>query len=388
MASGRVELASTGIQDSFITDNPQITFFQKQFKKHTQFALDTIDNGVDGTPAFGNRVTCTIPRKGDLIKTVYLKVRLSSLYEVSEEQVDHCGCTVGVGETEDPQFGYTDSIGHAMVEYADIRIGGQLVERITGEYMEIYSELFVSDAHQESLKYTIGKTGTKLGLGPANNTYGAYGAFPREFIVSLPFFFHNRPSLAIPLCAIDKQEVEIQIKFRKLDELYVSPLQNPSSTASGQIESVSVAVEYAYITPDEINYIKSRPTDYVISQVQLARTSIDANLTQSQFRLNFTNPVKEMFFIVQTSDTTRIENNLFDYSNADDPMGEHIESVELSFNGEVRLSNTIATSAYLRSNQAYTLVQFCTQTRKLRADGPGEHEPHHQQDTHRQHQAV
>jgi hypothetical protein len=353
MASGRVELASTGIQDSFITDSPQITFFQKHFKKHTQFALDTIDNGVDGTPAFGNRITCVIPRKGHLIKTIYMKVRLSALYEVSVTELDHCGCNVdGIGGAADPQFGYTDSICHAMIEYADILIGGQLVERITGEYMEIYSELFMSDAHQESLKYTIGKTGTKLGLGPANGTYGTYGKFPREFIVSLPFYFHNKPSLAIPLCAIDKQEVEVHIKFRKLEELYVSPIANPSSTAAGEIESVSITVEYAYITPEEIQYIKNSPTDYVISQVQISRTSLESNLTSSHFRLNFTNPVKEMYFVVQTRDTARLENDHFNYSNDDDPSGDHIESVGLTFNGEQRISNVIATSSYLRYVQS------------------------------------
>ena len=355
MASGRVELASTGIQDSFITDSPQLTFFQKQFKKHTQFALDTLDNGVDGTPEFGNRITCVIPRKGDLIKTIYLKVRLSKLYEIAQVAVDHCGCNVGgVGGSGDPQFGYTDSIGHALVEHADLIIGGQLVQRITGEFMEIFSELCISDSHQSSLAYTIGKTGTKFGLGPANDTYGTYGNFPREFIIPLPFYFHNNPSLAIPLCAIDKQEVEVHIKFRKLEELYVTPVASTTSTATGNMESVSISVEYVYITPDEIKYMKNNTTDYVISQLQIARTSMEENLTKSYFKLNFTNPVKEMFFVMQTRDTARLENDYFNYSNSDDPSGEHIESINLMFNGEDRVSNSIATASYLKYIQPMT----------------------------------
>jgi hypothetical protein len=355
MASGRVELASTGIQDTFITEGPQVTFFQKQFKKHTQFALDTLDNGVDGTPDFGNRITCVIPRKGHLIKTMYLKVKLPQLYEVAQDELDHCGCNIGgVGSSSDPQFGYTDSIGHALIEHADLIIGGQLVQRITGEYMEIVSEFFISDSHQSSLAYTVGKTGTKLGLGPANDTYGVYGSFPREFMIPLPFYFHNNPSLAIPLCAIDKQEVEVHIKFRKLDELYVTPVTNTTSTVTGTIESVSLAVEYVYITPDEINYIKNRPTDYVISQLQLARTSLDENMTTSSFKLNFTNPVKELFFVLQTRDKLRLENDIFNFTNSDDPSGEHLESINLMFNNEDRISNTVATSSYLKYIQPMT----------------------------------
>ena len=355
MASGRVELASTGIQDSFITDSPQITFFQKQFKKHTQFALDTIDNGVDGTPSFGNRITCVIPRKGDLIKTIYLKVRLSTLYNVPIDDLDHCGCNIsGIQGAADPQFGYTDSIGHAIVEHADLIIGGQLVQRITGEFMEIQSELFVSDSHQEGLKYTSGKMGTKLGLGPANDTYGVYGNFPREFIMALPFYFNNNPSLAIPLCAIDKQEVEVHIKFRKLEDLYVTPVSDPPFEAGGSIESVSIPVEYAYLTPSEISFIKDQQTDYVITQLQIARTSMEANLTKSYYKLHFTNPVKEMFFIVQTRDTSRLENDHFNYSNSDDPSGDHVESINLMFNGEDRISEKIATANYLRFIQPMT----------------------------------
>lgn len=365
MASGRVELASTGIQDSFITDSPQITFFQKQFKKHTQFALDTLDNGVDGTPAFGNRISCVIPRKGDLIKTIFMKVKLSKLYEVAVDQLDHCGCNIsGIGGDADPQYGYTDSIAHAMIEHADLIIGGQLVQRITGEFIEIHSELFISDSHQESLKYTAGKTGTKLGLGPANDTYGTYGNFPREFIVALPFYFYNNPSLAIPLCAIDKQEVEVHIKFRPFEELYVTPVANPLSTAQGSIESVSIPVEYVFLTRDEIDYIKSQQTDYVISQLQIARTSIEANLTKAYYKLNFTNPVKEMFFIVQTRDTAKIDKDYYNYSNSDDLSGNHLESINLMFNGEDRISNTIATSNYLRFIQPMT-YHSRTPTRKI-----------------------
>ena len=48
MASGRVELASVGVQDEFITGQPDITFFLKNFRRHAKFALDTIDNNFDG----------------------------------------------------------------------------------------------------------------------------------------------------------------------------------------------------------------------------------------------------------------------------------------------------------------------------------------------------
>ena len=42
-----------------------------------------------------------------------------------------------------------------------------------------------------------------------------------DFFVDLPFYFYNHPELAIPLCAIKKQEVEVEIKLRDVKDLVV-----------------------------------------------------------------------------------------------------------------------------------------------------------------------
>ena len=74
MSSGRIQLASVGIQDYFLSGNPDITYFQKVYKKHTSFALETLDNTFEDVADFGGEVQCVIPRKGDLIRTIYLRV--------------------------------------------------------------------------------------------------------------------------------------------------------------------------------------------------------------------------------------------------------------------------------------------------------------------------
>ena len=143
MASGRVQLASTGIQDTFLTSDPQFTYFLKQYKRHTKFALETLDNSVDGDIDFGGSLTCFVPRKGDLIHAAHLRIELSNLYSPSQPTSN---------------IGYTDSIGNAIVDYVDLVIGGQTIQRITGEYMEIYSDLFVNNSQQPALQYLIGRT--------------------------------------------------------------------------------------------------------------------------------------------------------------------------------------------------------------------------------------
>ena len=121
MSSGRIQLASTGIQDYYLTDNPEITFFQQTYKRHTKFALETLDNPFEETAEFGTIVRCIIPRKGDLVRKIYFRFELPAL------------------PTDD--LCYTNSIGNVIIDYADLIIGGQLIERLTGEYIEIYNKI-------------------------------------------------------------------------------------------------------------------------------------------------------------------------------------------------------------------------------------------------------
>ncbi len=220
MASGRVELVSTGVQDQYITDLPTFTYFHKQYRRHTRFSTDTIMNSFEGEMNFGGTLRCIIPRKGDLIKTIYIKLNLPIL----------------AGADSSDSVGYTDGIGHAIIEYADLLIGGQTVERITSETMEIYNELYTSDSHQEALKHTVGKTGTLTGLGPASGTVvGEYGTYPRQFLVALPFYFFRNPSMAIPLCALDKHDVEVVVKLRELSKVVTA-----ASLTEQQLQALNI----------------------------------------------------------------------------------------------------------------------------------------------------
>jgi hypothetical protein len=219
MSSGRVQLASVGLQDEFLTGEPDVTYFIKKFNRHTKFALETLDvpffqQGIN----FGSWVNTIVPRNGQLIRNLYLRLILPPL---------------NVG-------GYTNGIGNAIVEYADLVIGGQTVERINGEFMQIYDQTFVSDSQQASLTYMVGTTPDGLyGLGAATAysagvTQPAYGFYPRTFIVPLPFYFLRNDALSIPLCALTRQEVEVRIQLRPLAKLIAGgSLVNTVTNVSG-----------------------------------------------------------------------------------------------------------------------------------------------------------
>ena len=233
MSSGRVQLAAVGIQDDFLTGDPEVSYFTKKYARHTKFALEVIEATFDQQGFdFGSFITCKIPRNGQLIRGMYLKLVLPDLQPSS--------------------YGYTDSIGNAIIEHADLLIGGKVVERINGEYMQIYSQSFLGESQQNALTYLIGDTKKGLGgLGPAStsttDTENYYGPYPRTMMVPLPFYFHRSDSLAIPLCALSRQEVEVQIKLRPLNQLIAYGTPTAGTLVLWQQYAIT-AKRFAYVT--------------------------------------------------------------------------------------------------------------------------------------------
>lgn len=344
MASGHIQLATTGLQDEFLTGNPDITYFQKRFSKHTKFALELLDNPFQTKADFGTTSRCTIERRGDLIRNIYLRVELPALNTADSDNV-----------------GYTDSIGHALIEYADLVIGGQVVERLTGEYMEFFTEMFVVDSQQSAVRNVVGKTYNRTGLGPATTNpltaLNYFGTYPRTFFVNIPFFFNRSDSLSIPLCALTRQEVEVEIKFRSLDEVIVTPnVTAPATPTQGSFGRVSMPVEYVFLGDDERNMFQNSQLEYVITQLQLRRDEMQANQDMLSTRLQFINPVKELYMVIQDKEKVETDvvsgNDYFNYSNdlnTSNPLYHQLSSLSLAFNNSEMISGDVADALYLHS---------------------------------------
>ena len=329
MSSGRLQLASVGLQDFFLTENPDITYFQKVFKRHTNFTFQTLDNTFDNNMGFDTEVSCVIPIKGDLIRNIYLKLELPKL-------------------SESNAVVYTDSIGNAIIEHADLIIGGQLIERITGEYIEIHNQYFTGDSKFKSFEFITGTVdSSNVNDFPSANTV-------QQFIFPLPFYFFRHEPLCIPICALQYQEVEVRIKLRPLDQLYICPTspEDAELANSAKLTNVTLPVEYVYLTDGEVKYFQSRELEYVITQIQLSTATINSSTNTSKFRLNFVNPVKEMFFAIQSSNVIEQNvisgNKLFDYSNPDNSDNKHhLKSLNLNFNNQTIIDEKIADTNFM-----------------------------------------
>ena len=55
-----MQLVAYGAQDVYLTGNPKVTFFQAVYKRHTNFAMENIEQTVNGTPGADGRVSVTV----------------------------------------------------------------------------------------------------------------------------------------------------------------------------------------------------------------------------------------------------------------------------------------------------------------------------------------
>ena len=79
MGGGLMQLVAYGAQDVYLTGNPQITFWKVTYRRHTNFAMESIEQTFNGTADFGKKVSCTISRNGDLVHRIYLQSKLPDI---------------------------------------------------------------------------------------------------------------------------------------------------------------------------------------------------------------------------------------------------------------------------------------------------------------------
>src|SRR5208283_3754019 len=79
MAGALIQLVAYGVQDLYLTGDPQITFFKILYRRHTNFSVESVLQNFTAPANFGQIVTCNISRAGDLIGTTFLFVDLPAV---------------------------------------------------------------------------------------------------------------------------------------------------------------------------------------------------------------------------------------------------------------------------------------------------------------------
>ena len=306
---GLMQLVAYGAQDVYLTGNPQITFFKVVYRRHTNFAMESIENPFNGAPNFGKKVTCTIQRNGDLIHRMYLQ---ATLPQVALQSSDGSGA----------QFRWLNWIGHNLIEYVEIEIGGQRIDKQYGDWMHIWNELTQEAGKQAGYAEMVGNVPELVNLlvqgGEGCDAACTYNTEPNalnevascapEYTLYIPlqFWFCRNPGLALPLIALQYHEVKIWLEFEQLANLcfdYSSASPSYQHTirdrvATSGLVSASLYVDYIYLDTDERRRFAQVSHEYLIEQLQFTGGE-SVTSSANKIKMNFNHPCKELVWVVQ-----------------------------------------------------------------------------------------
>ena len=269
MAGGLMQLVAYGAQDVYLTGNPKVTFFQAVYKRHTNFAMENIEQTVNGTAASGGRVSVTIARNGDLIGDMY--VELAANATVTASTLDAWAAERAIKDVE-------------------LSIGGQRIDKHYQKWWRLYAELYLD----ESKKLSYGKMTSASKAGTV--------------FLPLIFFFNRNPGLALPLIALQYHEVRLDFDL--------------ASDFSDNFTSFKVWGNYIYLDTEERRRFAQKGHEYLIEQVQhTGSDTLGAQDAAKQIRLSYNHPVKELVWC------TDIGSNLWNFTSTPVTISSNVATV-------------------------------------------------------------
>ena len=309
MGGGLMQLVAYGAQDIYLTGNPQITFFKVVYRRHTNFSIESIEQTFNGTADFGKKVSCTISRNGDLVHRIYLQTTLpDQIINVANTPSGVITLQNDAGKTDlrNGIVRWCNWVGEKMINFAEIEIGGQRIDKHYGEWLHLWNQLTNQSGHDESYQRMVGNTPhlTKNRSTVASTTATQnISVSGKRLYVPLQFWFCRNPGLALPLIALQYHEVKINIEFEELKNLFIARTTSISGggtsvAVQGALQNTSLWVDYIFLDTDERRRFAQLSHEYLIEQLQYPGEET-ITTTSNKIRLNFNHPVKELVWVAQ-----------------------------------------------------------------------------------------
>jgi hypothetical protein len=476
MPGAVMQLASYGVADAYLTSDPEITLFRVLHKRHTAFALESIECVFSGTADFSKRCTANVPKNGDLVTRMYLQVTLPNLRDyrpdpipspttssqaivtaawrtsgtdaeitfalptspmnnyqyrvvlwptgqafpglpnpsgaqgdvtailVSAPEYISSGVTTrtvilnsttinevgGNGNLLKPTLAYdcavyvvvdgvdisgppspttkvlalawTNNVAHAILDSAELEIGGSRVDKWGGDYLDVMNELSESMDRKAGYDYMVGKYDAWNLYDATKSSFGS-----KTYYVPLRFFFTREPSLALPIVSLQFHDTKINFEFRpymqciKCDHA-ITRLVSASGALPLTMATCKLYADFVFLEQEERRRFATIPSEMLVEQVQVVDETVVASgsissITQ-KLELNFSHPVKELIWYYlpyakfQTDPVNG--NDWFKYGldSAHAPDGDDaFDDIKLVINGSDRFSTR--PGSYFRYVQPY-----------------------------------
>ena len=269
-----MQLVAYGAQDVYLTAEPTITFWKAVYRRHTNFAMESMEQTFNGTANFGNKVMCRVSRNGDLMSRCYVR------------------CTLPVLS---PSDNWCNRVGFRLLKSVELRVGGQMIDRHYSTWMQIWSELTHTYDQKRLLDKLVGPKGDDGAAQTGNPSTSAV-----TLNIPLMFAFCRHPGLALPLIALQYHEVEVHIEFETLANCFSDSV---TSVTSYTLSNVSLWVDYIFLDTEERKEFAQKPHEYLIECTQSQESSLTSGNYNST-RLTFNHPTKFLAWVIRSSSST------------------------------------------------------------------------------------
>jgi hypothetical protein len=280
MTGGLLQLSSYGIQDLYLSGNPQMTLFKTNYKRYTNFAVEIMKLPLTGTINFNNTLTCKISSHGDLATKMYLKI------------------IVRGSSSTNGKWAFCKNLGNMLIDNIAFLINGTIVDRQYGEWLNIWNEVFRNPEHERSYNKMVGNT----------SDYTTLSEDDKEVTLFIPllFFFNRHNGLALPLIALQHSTLRLDIKLNKSEYCFVNEYEyhngsdfSPTSV-SLTLLSPELYINYVFLDRDERRRFAKYRHEYLIEQVQQSGpVTIPENTTSGTYDLLFNHPCKIIFWNIK-----------------------------------------------------------------------------------------
>jgi len=241
------------------------------------------------------------------------------------------------------KFAWVEKLGHAMIEYIDVYIGGEKIDRHFGEWLDIWYELTKGKYQEQIYNKMIGNVSTMT-------TYN--NDIKPRYILKIPlrFWFCKLAGLSFPIIALQYNSIYLDIKLRRLEDCsyiqhYVLPgLTNISITDlwedKGYSLKGSLLIDYVYLDIIERRRFSQSAHEYLIERIQ-DMTITDIVNSQQSLTLDFNDPCKAIVWIAQKqayldNSTGWYKSYWNRYSSTLNSGGNPITQADLELNGKTR----------------------------------------------------
>lgn len=268
MTGGLTQLVAIGVQDVYLTGQPNESVWNSRFQRSKLFSLESIEQSINGDVNYDSSCSFILSRSGDLVTGLMFQLVLMR----------------GPSDILDPLPYYP---AEHFFEGVELLIGGQRIDFIPHNWLRLYAQMYYNNTQKSAYE-------VMNNFGP--ETQGQ----ERTFYVPIPFFFNNswNTRLALPLIALQYHDVEFRLKFTKA--------ANIVGIDTSFTPKLRVYADYVFLDSPERIWFAQNPHEYVVTQLQYMKSVITVDDTNRNYKmyLNFNHPCSALTWCLTAGDTT------------------------------------------------------------------------------------